>query len=226
MDEKLRLCFEVEDSGIGIPEEKLPGLFDAFSQVDTSTSRRFGGTGLGLAIVRRLMDLMGGEIAVRSEVGKGTVFAGALTMPWRASSGEAAPLQDFDAQPGMRGRLLLVEDNDVNRLVAQHMLEGVGLQVDLAVDGRAALDCLHAHRYDCVLMDIQMPVMDGMEAVRLWRQHERETDSGHTPIIALTANALVGERERCLAAGMDDYLAKPFQRDSLLALIRRFLGAA
>ncbi|MDF1820303.1 MAG: ATP-binding protein [Alcanivoracaceae bacterium] len=226
MGDKLRLCFEVEDSGIGIPEEKLPGLFDAFSQVDTSTSRRFGGTGLGLAIVRRLMDLMGGELAVHSEVGKGTVFAGAMTMPWRAAAAESVTQQPEGGKVALHGRLLLVEDNDVNRLVAQHMLEGVGLQVDVAVDGRLALDRLHAHRYDCVLMDIQMPVMDGMEAVRLWRQHERTEGEGHTPIIALTANALAGERERCLDAGMDDYLAKPFQRDGLLAMISRYLKPA
>ena len=226
LDDKLRLCFEVEDTGIGIPEEKLPGLFDAFSQVDTSTSRRFGGTGLGLAIVRRLMDLMGGDIAVRSEAGEGTVFSGALTLSWRPASSPRSQPSFTESQPSMSGRLLLVEDNEVNRLVAQHMLEGVGLQVDTAADGRVALDCLHAHRYDCVLMDIQMPVMDGMEAVRLWREYEREEGAGHTPIIALTANALVGERERCLDAGMDDYLAKPFQRTSLLALIRRYLSTA
>lgn len=221
---RARIRIEVEDTGIGIAAEKLPSLFDAFSQVDTSTSRRFGGTGLGLAIVRRLMRLLGGDLEVDSEPGRGTCFRCLFDLPARVGSRQASDASAVgDQADALRGRLLLVEDNDVNRMVALHMLSAVGLDVICAANGEEALNILEHTSVDCVLMDIQMPVLDGLEAVREWRRREHERRRSRVPVIALTANALSGERERCLKAGMDDYLAKPFQRRKLISLVRRYL---
>ena len=215
----------VADTGIGIDADKIPHLFDAFTQVDSSTSRRFGGTGLGLAIVQRLMHLLGGELSVESEPGKGTCFICDLDLPVRsARRTHSVPVDNAAEQPlVLSGRVLLVEDNDVNRMVAQHMLEAAGLEVVTAVNGEEALACLHAGNFDCVFMDIQMPVKDGLTAVTEWRAREQSSGRARTPVIALTANALGGERERCLAAGMDDYMAKPFQRQTLLEMVSRYL---
>lgn len=216
--------FEVSDTGIGIPKEKVPHLFDAFSQVDSSTSRRFGGTGLGLAIVNRLVLLLGGQLAVESEPEEGSVFSGELRLVARPEGEGYGGTPQRPTEWEVDGHVLLVEDNDVNRLVAQHMLETAGARVTVAVDGEQALQKLQRQSFDCVLMDVQMPVMDGLEATRQWRQEEDGQALKRTPIIALTANALTGERERCLSAGMDDYLAKPFQRNKLLGLITRYLA--
>ena len=216
--------FSVSDSGIGIPPEKIPTLFDAFSQLDTSTSRRFGGTGLGLAIVNRLMLLLGGELTVDSEPGQGSCFRGELRIPARPEGDGYGGKAEQPAQWQIDGHVLLVEDNDVNRLVAQHMLETAGATVTVAMDGEQALQKLRQQSFDCVLMDVQMPVLDGLEATRRWRREEQAQALKRTPFIALTANALTGERERCLTAGMDDYMAKPFQRNKLLGLISRYLS--
>jgi two-component system, sensor histidine kinase len=222
--DRLSLVITVADTGIGIPTEKLPQLFDAFFQVDSSTTRRFGGAGLGLAIAQRLTRLLGGVLEVESEPQRGTCFRLRFVFPVRTEGAlESLPIDDRE---GVRlaGRVLLVEDNDVNRMVAEHMLEAAGLTVISAVNGEDALHKLAQHRFDCVLMDVQMPVLDGLEAVRRYREHERVAGLAHLPIIALTANALPGERERCIEAGMDDYLAKPFQRARLLSLVARHLN--
>ena len=220
----MSLSVVVEDSGIGIAPEKLPLLFDAFTQVDSSTSRRFGGTGLGLAIVRRLMRLLGGDLQVESEQGKGTRFICRFEFSIRELDQDAlARRSDQAAANAFSGKVLLVEDNDVNRMVAQHMLEAVGAEVVCAVNGDEALRHMEQQQFDCVLMDIQMPVKDGLTAVREWRAFERIHARARLPVVALTANALSGERERCIEAGMDDYLAKPFQRQGLVALISRYL---
>ncbi len=225
-NDRLSLSLTVSDTGIGIPREKLPQLFDAFSQVDSSTTRRFGGTGLGLAIAQRLTRLLGGVLEVESAPGQGTSFTARFVFPMRHEL-EALPVgNDFDALPLLDGNVLLVEDNEVNRMVAEHMLHAAGLRVTCAVNGEEALQHLAQQQFDCVLMDVQMPVMDGMEAVRRYREYERVNRTGHLPVIALTANALSGERERCLAAGMDDYLAKPFQRRKLLSLLARYLPSS
>jgi CheY-like chemotaxis protein len=225
---RARIRISVADTGIGIDADKLPHLFDAFTQVDSSTSRRFGGTGLGLAIVLRLMRLLGGELSVESEPGKGTRFICDFDLPIRPAQRTLAMPSDSSAGqlPTLSGRVLLVEDNDVNRMVAQHMLEAAGLEVITAVNGEDALAHLRDDHFDCVFMDIQMPVKDGLTAVAEWRAWEQSSGRTRTPVIALTANALGGERERCLAAGMDDYMAKPFQRQTLLDMVSRYLSQA
>ncbi len=225
-NDRLSLSLIVSDTGIGIPQDKLPQLFEAFSQVDSSTTRRFGGTGLGLAIAQRLTRLLGGVLEVESAPGQGTSFTARFVFPMRREAEVLPGGSDSDVLPLLYGDVLLVEDNEVNRMVAEHMLHAAGLRVTCAGNGEEALQCLSQQRFDCVLMDVQMPVMDGMEAVRRYREYERINHAGHLPVIALTANALAGERERCLAAGMDDYLAKPFQRRKLLSLLARYLPSS
>ncbi|WP_313952128.1 ATP-binding protein [Accumulibacter sp.] len=235
-----RFRFEVEDSGVGISEEAQRRLFAAFVQADASTTRRFGGSGLGLAIVKRLVEIMGGQIGLLSEVGHGTLFWFEL------------PLlkQDADARPGVTlaealpcehappplvmtspatraARVLVAEDNPVNQLVAGEMLESLGLIYSLAENGLVAVERVSAEHFDLVLMDCQMPEMDGFEATAQIRSRQRQGLLRHPlPIVALTANAVEGDRERCLAAGMDDYLSKPFTREQLLALLTRWLPLA
>ena len=221
-----RLTVTVRDTGIGIAIDKQAGLFDAFSQVDSSTSRRFGGTGLGLAISRRLCHLLGGELSLTSVPGEGSEFSISLLLESRPALPDSPETGVADGGiPGLHGRVLLVEDNQVNRLVAERMLSVSGAQVSTAVDGEQALRCLEEESFDCVLMDIQMPVMDGLEATRELRRREARSGRAPVPVVALTANALPGERERCLEAGMNDYLAKPFQRRKLITLMARYLCA-
>lgn len=219
------LVVDVTDTGIGIADHKLEKLFKAFSQLDASTSRRFGGTGLGLVIARRLAQMLGGDLTVTSKAGQGSRFT--LTLSLRSRRASRAP-RGRDALPmlGLRGRVLLVEDNDVNRMVAQRMLEHLGLTVTTAGDGAEAVRLVESQPFDCLLMDVQMPVMDGLEATRRIRRRETEQGRRAVPIIALTANAMSDERRRCLEAGMDAHLAKPFRRHSLGRLLSRFLPAA
>jgi len=197
------ITIAISDTGIGIPAEKLPSLFDAFSQVDSSTTRRYGGTGLGLAIAQRLTKLLGGVLTVESEEGRGACFEARFEFACQKIQVERPAMKDSQLLPQLSGHVLLVEDNEVNRLVAQHMLQAAGLSVDCAMDGEDALRQLAKATPDVVLMDIQMPVMDGLEAVRRYREHERSTGQKRLPFVALTANALIGERERCLQAGVD-----------------------
>jgi signal transduction histidine kinase/ActR/RegA family two-component response regulator len=217
----------VRDTGIGIPAERIEQVFEPFSQADNSTSRRYGGTGLGLTIARRLTEMLGGELSLESSVGVGTCFT--LRFDWPARVVDAASWRRTDPlAPGILvrdgslagRRVLLVEDNHVSQMVAQGMLQSLEIGVDTVSDGEAALAKLAHHTYDAVLMDLQMPRLDGLEATRLLRARPASA-GGQTPVIAVTANALAGERERCLNAGMNDYLAKPFRRD---ALRRALLG--
>lgn len=219
------LLIEVADTGIGIPQDRQAELFDAFSQLDSTTSRQFGGAGLGLSISKRLCELLGGQLSVASSAGQGTTFTLEMTMEWRPDRTHDPSADDPDL-PSLQGTVLLVEDNEVNRLVAQRMLQSSGLTVLCATNGIEALRVLQDSHVDCVLMDIQMPEMDGLEAVRQIRQRESVQGGEPVPVIALTANALPGERERCLDAGMDDYMAKPYQRRKLLYLVARHLDAA
>jgi two-component system, sensor histidine kinase len=225
-EKNARLVVRVEDTGIGIAEDKLPDLFNAFMQVDSSTSRRFGGTGLGLAIVSRLMRLLGGDLTVESQIGTGTQFVCTFNLAARTATYPVnEPLNKLEekVEDSITGKVLLVEDNDVNRMVAEHMLKAIGLDVVSSVNGEEALALLEEQAFGCVLMDVQMPIMDGLTAVSRWREREESSGRERVPIIALTANALSGERERCLQAGMDDYLAKPFQRQKLVGMVRHYL---
>jgi signal transduction histidine kinase/ActR/RegA family two-component response regulator len=228
-DRDIVLAFTVEDTGPGIPESEQARIFDAFAQADASTTRRHGGTGLGLAICRHLCELMGGHISVHSIPGQGATFH--FTARFARVPAETPPAQ----QPSMpeaaandariAARVLLVEDNRVNLLVALGMLNRIGCTVETASTGREAAERFAPGRYDLVLMDCQMPDMDGFEATAAIRAREA-SGASHTPIVALTANAVEGDRDQCLAAGMDDYLAKPFRLTELRRVVGRWGGGA
>jgi signal transduction histidine kinase/ActR/RegA family two-component response regulator len=216
------------DSGIGIPQDKLAGIFDSFTQADGSISRRYGGTGLGLAISRKLVELMGGQISVRSTVGTGSDFtfsfiAGQPDSPPPEPVTAAAPpaAQAFDLPNGLQ--VLLAEDNPINQKLAIRLLEQRGFVVTLANNGLEAVGLWRQNRYDLILMDLMMPEMDGLEATRLIRGDE-ENRPRPTPIIAMTANAMEGDRERCLESGMDGYVAKPIKVSELTSEIARCIS--
>jgi signal transduction histidine kinase/DNA-binding response OmpR family regulator len=219
--------FTVTDSGIGIEPGALEHIFDAFSQADSSTTRRYGGTGLGLAISRQLTELMGGALDVISTLGTGSSFGFTLHLP--AADGRDAPAEPAEPAAAKAPRVrhvsgpavLVAEDNAINELVAVRMLEERGYRVDVATNGREAVEMARREHYELIFMDCQMPELDGFAATAAIRQHEAEDD--RTPIIAMTASTLAGDRERCLAAGMDDHLAKPLTAALLDAAITRAL---
>ncbi|MBA3002358.1 MAG: response regulator [Desulfurivibrio sp.] len=215
------LRLEVRDSGIGISPEKQKDLFQSFTQADGSTTRKYGGTGLGLAIVRQLVLMMGGKIGVESEPGKGSTFWCELDFPVATGVAQTEEKKEKAAQGEgvLAGHVLLVEDNKVNQMVASKMLTGMGLTVDVAENGEKGLAALAETHYDLVLMDCQMPVLDGYGATKAFRDQEPPGEK-RLPIIAMTANALEGDRQKCLDAGMDDYLAKPVKKE----LLRKLLG--
>jgi len=219
-----RLRVGVADTGIGIPPDTIPQLFQKFSQVDNSTTRRHGGTGLGLAICRELAQLMGGQVGVESAPGQGANFWIAVDL--RAADEAIVPLPDVHSKsrlltlPGERRlNLLVVEDNQINQVVIASMLRNAGHECDIAKDGRDAIAAVQRAEFDGVLMDIQMPVLDGVEATHAIRALGGKF--AHLPIIALTANAMAGDEERYLSLGMNDYVAKPIDPDRLTLALRR-----
>lgn len=225
-DEDARMRIAVEDTGVGVAPDALERIFDNFVQADPSTTRHYGGTGLGLAISKRLIELMGGGIGARSRIGEGSTFWLWLPLPLcqpralaesfcEGSTSEVLP-ERFDAL------VLVVEDNAVNQLVAVRMLEKLGCRTNVAADGSEAVIAVSETRYDLVLMDCQMPKMNGFLATAAIRRQEAESGS-RLPIVAMTADAMRGARERCLEAGMDDYLAKPVERSALRQMLARFL---
>ncbi|MDX2217923.1 MAG: ATP-binding protein [Burkholderiales bacterium] len=235
----LRVRMDVIDTGIGISADALQRLFNPFTQADSSTTRKFGGTGLGLVIVRRLCRAMGGDCDVESEVGKGSCFRFELPFelgrPPASAPGvregllPSVPLGSVPSgiEPAtyLPAHVLVVEDNPVNRSVAVSILKRLGCQIETAENGQVALERLASNStFDLVLMDCQMPVMDGFEATRSIRAAENSADRP-LRIVALTANAMSGDKEACLAAGMDDFLSKPFQIHELAAMLRKWCPA-
>ncbi|MBC9250845.1 hybrid sensor histidine kinase/response regulator [Pseudomonas alcaligenes] len=221
-NEVLWFTCAVHDSGIGIAPERLEHMFDAFQQADTSISRRYGGTGLGLSIARTLAERMGGTLHASSEEGAGSVFSLEIPLPFRPRSSEQNAEQALQGQAGDGQEVLLVEDNPVNQTVIEAMLRSLGYRVTLVGDGAQAVHSFNPQRFAAILMDCRLPVMDGYEATRQIRQLAPHSN---IPIIALTANALQGDREACLQAGMNDYLAKPFKRADLERVLLRWLSS-
>jgi signal transduction histidine kinase/ActR/RegA family two-component response regulator len=214
----------VTDTGVGISPEKLPTLFEKFTQADNSATRRFGGTGLGLAICRELTQMMGGSIDVSSREGKGSMFTVELPLA-RGEPAEAAPPEPDTATEDGDLRLLAAEDNPTNRQVLQAVMDSLGIDIDIVPDGVEAVEAWRAGGYDLILMDIQMPVMDGIAAAREIRAEEARTGRRRTPIVALTANALTHQIEEYLAAGMDGHVAKPIEIAKLYEAISTALTA-
>ena len=228
------LRFSVEDTGIGVPAAQQEHLFDKFTQADTSTTRHYGGTGLGLAISKQLIDLMGGTIGVISRPGEGSHFWFTLRLPLDDQTrtepapkinleGKRALIVDDNEVKGKNGQayVLVAEDNEINQIVVTAMLKKLGCRVGVANNGLEAIEMLAQIPYDLILMDCQMPQMDGFEATAAIRQ--REGQAKHTPIIAMTALAMEGDRERCIAAGMDDYISKPVKQNILADILKRWL---
>jgi PAS domain S-box-containing protein len=248
-DTTVELRFAVSDTGIGIPADKQATLFEKFTQVDASTTRHYGGTGLGLAISKQLVHLMGGEIGVTSHLGQGSEFWFTVCLA-RAEGPPAAllpPRTSYDVNPllaedpatrsevlGLCGRhrhrdgllILLAEDNVINQKVALGFLKKLGLHANVAASGVEVIQALASHAYDLVLMDMQMPEMDGLEATRLIRSQQSAALNPWLPIIAMTANAMQGDQEKCLKAGMNDYLSKPVSLQSLAAALDKYLPRA
>jgi signal transduction histidine kinase/CheY-like chemotaxis protein len=219
---EIELAFEVRDTGIGIPAEKIDMLFKSFSQVDSSTTRKYGGTGLGLAISEKLVLLMGGGITVQSREGEGTIF----TFTIRTRAGVLRPSVGVPEQRAMSKafaesfpfRILVAEDNVINRQLILHILGNLGYEPDFVETGMQAVTAAGGAGYDLILMDVQMPEMDGLEATQLIRRQGYR----QPVVIALTANAMRGDREDCLTAGMDDYICKPVRLDELMRLLEKW----
>jgi CheY-like chemotaxis protein len=237
IDGEIQLCFAIRDTGVGLSEDAQKKLFQSFTQADASTTRKFGGTGLGLAICRKLVELMGGCIGVTSAPGKGSTFWFTLTfarqkeaaLPVNGASSALKYLNGTKAvlpPPAANGtRIILAEDNKINQLVGVKQLNKLGYDnVHIAGNGREAMEMWQLDRSSIILMDCQMPEMDGYEATRRIRELEQEAHLPRTWIIAMTANAMQGDRELCLAAGMDDYISKPVDSFELKNVLEKIVS--
>ena len=220
-------CFDVTDTGVGISAEDINRVFEPFFQADDSASRKFGGAGLGLTIVRRLVNAMGGQCHIESQLGQGTHVW--FTIPMALAPDEAVTPKDDVLQTDRAGRdeqsalrVLIAEDNAMNLLLVQKMVEKIDAQVEVATNGKEAIDAVRPGDFDVVLMDVQMPEMDGIEATKYIREHVEK--ARNLPIIAVTANAMDGDREKYFAAGMNGYVSKPINRQKLLGEIDRLVS--
>ena len=223
------LKFSVSDTGIGIPKDKFEAIFEAFTQADDSVTRKYGGTGLGLTISKKLVQMMGGDIWVESEVGVGTTFYFTAKFPVAKKEGETAQIAAEKSaviapRPAVDAalKILLAEDNIVNQKIAVKILEKKGWNVDAVQNGQEVIDLIGKKPFDLVLMDVQMPVIDGLKATQIIREQERQSGK-HIPIVAMTAHAMDGDEKRCLAAGMDGYVAKPIDREKLFQTIENIV---
>lgn len=226
---KKNITISVTDTGIGIPENKIFDIFGKFIQADPSITRRYGGTGLGLAISKSLAEQMDGSITVTSKVGAGSTFTLHLCLPVQESSNTPLPHEEtiiyLDKQKNSSQLpILLVEDYEPNILVATIMLQNFGYRFELARNGQEAMNVFSPGKYSLILLDVQMPVMDGFEAAKLIRGFEKAKGSTRTPIIAMTAHALKGDRDKCIGVGMDDYIPKPFNPHQLQAMLIKHLA--
>ncbi|WP_197171611.1 PAS domain-containing sensor histidine kinase [Novipirellula aureliae] len=227
INQMVTLQFAVSDTGIGIPNDKLDVIFEEFEQADKSTTRRFGGTGLGLAITSRLVKLMGGQIKVKSQTGLGSTFSFSLTFPVADETetsefgdpNKASSSSQTSSEPL---RILLAEDGETNQMVATILLEGLGHQVKIAHNGCEAVQLSDTESFDLILMDLEMPEMDGIQATRQIRNREYGTNR-HMPIIAMTAHAMESDEQRCLEAGMDAYIAKPIRQNNVFVTIENLM---
>jgi len=223
-EETVRLLFSVRDTGIGIPEDKLDRIFERFEQGETDTTRKYGGTGLGLAIVKKLVEIQHGEIRVNSVPGQGTEFE--VEMEFGLLPGGKTVHTSFEAEGDLPDpallrniRILIVEDNTMNQLLMKHTFQSWQMGFELVSNGRQAIDLLQREKFDLVLLDMQMPVMDGYATAEAIRKDLKS----HIPIIAMTAHAMPGEKEKCLSHGMNDYISKPIHEQELMNLLKKYL---
>ncbi len=223
-DKEVDILFEVIDTGIGVSKDKMELIFESFTQADDSVTRRYGGTGLGLAISRKLVELQGGSVGLKSELGVGSTFY--FNIRYKKGEEEDLPLavsKDTVDSISLKGmKIILVEDNRLNQFLVKSLMQKREIEIDIANNGLEGLQMIQKNEYDLVLMDIQMPIMDGIECTRKIRS-ELPKEKRHVPIIALTANALKGDNEIYINAGMDDYLSKPFDANVLFAKIKRLV---
>jgi CheY-like chemotaxis protein/nitrogen-specific signal transduction histidine kinase len=226
---KAMILISVKDTGIGLTKEQMKIIFNKFVQADSSTTRKFGGTGLGLAICQKLVTLLGGEISVKSEVNIGTTFSFNMLLDIANDNTDISnihPKQKISLDPDITGdiRILMVEDNRINAEIGKEMLEKLGCEVIVTQSGQQSFEILKTDRnFDLIFMDCQMPVMDGFETTAKIIEFENINDKKHIPIIALTANSLQGDKEKCIAAGMDDYLSKPVNQKGFAKIVSKWL---